>query len=171
MSQWNCRKAVALGLYYYATLPARNVWNKRMAQKGQMPIVILFYHRVSQDQDNAWTISNRRFESHLNWLARRYEFLSLAEAQRRLRERSSHRPAISITFDDGYADNCEFALPYLIKQRIPCTYFVSSRNVVEGRPFPHDLKAGTPLRPNTVDQIRALAEAGIDIGAHTGYES
>jgi peptidoglycan/xylan/chitin deacetylase (PgdA/CDA1 family) len=167
MSRWTRRKDLALRLYYYTTLPNRWLWNKWLAKAGRLPIVILFYHRVAQQQDNPWTIANHRFETHLRWLGRRYEFISLAETQRRLRDGCSHQPAVSITFDDGYADNCEFALPYLIKHRIPCTYFVSSHNVLEGHPFPHDVQNGLPLRTNTEDQIRALAAAGIEIGTHT----
>ena len=47
------------------------------------------------------------------------------------------------------------------------TYFVASQNVLEGRPFPHDVELGAPLAPNTPDEIRALADAGVEIGCHT----
>jgi peptidoglycan/xylan/chitin deacetylase (PgdA/CDA1 family) len=33
-------------------------------------------------------------------------------------------------------------------------------------PFPHDVEAGYSLPPNTLQQLRDLAEAGVEIGAH-----
>jgi peptidoglycan/xylan/chitin deacetylase (PgdA/CDA1 family) len=103
----------------------------------------------------------------MRWLKRHFEMVSLSEAQARVNRGSNQRACVTITFDDGYADNCRFALPLLIKERIPCTYFVASEYVLMGTPFPHDVAAGRPLSPNTPDQIREISEAGIEIGAHT----
>ncbi|HEX3871648.1 MAG TPA: polysaccharide deacetylase family protein, partial [Pirellulales bacterium] len=76
-------------------------------------------------------------------------------------------PAVSVTFDDGYADNCRTAVPLLLAERIPCTYFVSTQHTLEGVPFEHDVARGEPLAPNTLAQLREMADAGIEIGAHT----
>ncbi len=54
---------------------------------------------------------------------------------------------------------------------MPCTYFVCSGNVLCGKPFPHDVRRGHPLFPNTPEEIRRLADAGIDIGAHTRWHA
>src|SRR5208283_1818575 len=103
----------------------------------------------------------------VGWLQRTFELISLEEVQRRLRSGINDRPAVHITFDDGYADNCQVAIPWLVKERIPCTYFVTVQNMLERRPFDHDLKRGLKLMPNSLDEIRAMAKAGIEIGAHT----
>jgi peptidoglycan/xylan/chitin deacetylase (PgdA/CDA1 family) len=39
--------------------------------------------------------------------------------------------------------------------------------VLQRRPFEHDLKRDCPLEPNTLDQLRAMAAAGVELGAHT----
>ncbi len=80
---------------------------------------------------------------------------------------ANDRPAVSITFDDGYAENCQTALPLLIAERIPCTYFVCTQPILQGTPFAHDQVAGKCLPPNSVEQLRALVQAGIEIGAHS----
>ncbi len=129
--------------------------------------MVLCYHRVADDRATPWTQTNRSFARQINWLKQRFDMVSLDEAQRRLRTGRNYRSAISITFDDGYAVNCDFALPLLLREGIPCTYFACTRNVLEGRPFDHDLAIGRPLPPNTVDELRALAEAGVEIGVHT----
>ncbi len=156
-----------LGLYYYADYPWRAWRNARRYARGQAPAIVLFYHRVADDRANDWTCSNAMFARKIDWLERRFDMVSLAEAQRRIRAGHNERPCVTITFDDGYADNCTFALPLLIRKQIPCTYFVSSQNILEGWPFAHDAAQMRPLKPNTPQQIRELADAGIDIGAHT----
>src|SRR5690606_30975615 len=62
---------------------------------------------------------------------------------------------------------CDAAIPLLLKRRIPFTYFVSTQIVRDQTAFPHDLEAGLRLRPNTITELRAMADAGVEIGAHT----
>jgi peptidoglycan/xylan/chitin deacetylase (PgdA/CDA1 family) len=110
---------------------------------------------------------NQTFIDQMCWLRRHFELISMEEVQCRLRSGANDRPAVHITFDDGYADNCRTAIPWLIKERIPCTYFVTVQNILENLPFDHDLKCGVNLAPNSLEEIRAMAAAGIEIGAHT----
>jgi len=160
-------KRLLLGLYYHGSSPVRHWHNARLAAEGKAPAIVLFYHRVADDALNPWTISNAAFIRQMRWLRERFEMISLSEAQCRLQSGHNERPTVTITFDDGYADNCDEALPFLIEHRIPCTYFVCSRNVLGHRPFPHDVLRGRPLAPNSPEQIREMSDAGIDIGAHT----
>ena len=156
-----------LSLYYYGSHPVRRWQNACRALAGRAPVMVLFYHRIADDRANAWTASQRTFFRQIRWLQQHFDLVSLAEAQKRIKSARNERPAVSITFDDGYADNCRFALPLLIQQNIPVTYFVSTAHVLEGLPFPHDLKRGKPLTPNTPQEIQDLAEQGVEIGAHT----
>jgi peptidoglycan/xylan/chitin deacetylase (PgdA/CDA1 family) len=160
-------KSLLLNAYYYASLPHRLRQNAHWRAAGAAPAMVLFYHRIADDRANAWTTPNRLFKRQVRWLKRHFEMVSLAETQRRLRVGQNYRPSVAITFDDGYADNCQQALPWLIEEQVPCTYFVSSQHVFEGMPFPHDVALGRPLKPNTPKEIRQLADAGIEIGAHT----
>jgi peptidoglycan/xylan/chitin deacetylase (PgdA/CDA1 family) len=156
-----------LHFYYGVQYPYRRWLDARRAAAGRAPIMVLGYHRIADDQATPWTQTNRSFARQMAWLRQHFDMISLGEAQRRLRSGRNHRAAVSITFDDGYAANCVSALPLLLREGIPCTYFVSTRNVLEGRPFDHDLALGHSLPPNTVDELRALAEAGVEIGVHT----
>jgi len=129
--------------------------------------MILFYHRIADRVANGWSMPQAMFARQILWLRRHVELISLEEAQRRIACGKNHRPAVAITFDDGYAENCEQAIPLLLEQQIPFTYFVASQHVLEGHPFPHDVANGFALPPNTVDELRALVDAGVEIGAHT----
>jgi peptidoglycan/xylan/chitin deacetylase (PgdA/CDA1 family) len=153
--------------YYWSTLPARRRAAARRAGQQSEPVRILFYHRVADEHANGWTISCRRFERQIDWLCQRFEVVSLAEAQSRIEAGRNRKPTACLTFDDGYADNMRFAVPLLLRRRIPFTYFVSTNHVLGGQPFPHDAAAGRPLAPNSLRDLRAMAEAGVEIGGHT----
>ena len=163
----NLATSFALSTYYHLTLPWRAWYARRARAARRAPVMVLFYHRVADEGLNPWTCTRNEFRAHLDWLARHVDLVSLAEAQRRIRSGENDRPAVSITFGDGYADNSDFALPLLVERRIPCTYFVATRFVRDQIPFPHDLARGQRLAPNSWSQLRDAAAAGIEIGAHT----
>ena len=77
-----------------------------MAAAGQAPISVLIFHRIADDRANYWTTPTQTFVQAIRWLKPRFDLISLAEAQRRIRAGANHRAAVSITFDDGYAENC-----------------------------------------------------------------
>jgi peptidoglycan/xylan/chitin deacetylase (PgdA/CDA1 family) len=156
-----------LGAYYSATLPARRHAARERARRQTEPVRILFYHRVADDHPNAWTMSTRRFAAQIRWLRARFDLVSLAEAQSRIASGRNGVPTACITFDDGYADNMNFAAPLLLRQAIPFTYFVSTNHVLRSEPFPHDVATGRPLAPNTPADLKKLAAAGVDVGGHT----
>jgi peptidoglycan/xylan/chitin deacetylase (PgdA/CDA1 family) len=164
MNSW---KQCVLTGYYWATLPARRRAASARAVQEVEPVQILFYHRVADEHPNDWTMSTRTFAGQIDWLRGRFDLVSLAEAQARITAGRNPRPTACITFDDGYADNMRFAVPLLLRHGIPFTYFVSTDHVLGGRPFPHDVTNAQPLAPNTPDQLRELAAAGVEIGGHT----
>ncbi len=160
-------KEHALWLYRRLTAPSRRRLLAELREVGQIPIGILFYHRVADQFPNSWTLSCDDFARQLDWLQENFEIVSLSEAQHRIRSSNCRQPTISITFDDGYAENAEFAIPELVRRRLTATYFVATDFVRTSSGFPHDLVAGQYLAPNTVEQLRMFAEQGIEIGAHT----
>lgn len=160
-------RELALHAYYLGTLKARANACRRFAENENAPLCVLFYHRVADSHPNSWSISNREFERQMRWLQRHVDLVSLEEIQKRMIEGRNERVAVAITFDDGYAENCDRAIPFLLREQIPFTYFVALDFIVNGRPFPQDVAAGTPLAPNTPEQIRRMAVAGVEIGAHT----
>ncbi len=149
--------------------PLRQSRLRRFAARAASPVSVLFYHRVADADPTDWTISCDQFRRHLDYCQQNLELIDLAEVQRRIRESDSCNAAVSITFDDGYHDNCDFALPLLIERGIPCTYFVTTSNIRNQTGFSHDLRAGKSLAVNTVEQIREASDAGIEIGCHTRH--
>jgi peptidoglycan/xylan/chitin deacetylase (PgdA/CDA1 family) len=160
-------KSLLLHLYYYGSRPYRWWALANAIAQHRVPVIVLFYHRVADDHGADFTTSNRAFRQQMLWLKDHFDLVPLAEAQRRIRSGDNTRPCVSITFDDGYADNCQEAIPLLVREKIPCTYFVTLHNVLTGQPFAHDLAHGHRFATNTLAEIRAMAAAGIEIGSHS----
>jgi len=156
-----------LASYRIASQPWR--WWQLQGQQatGQVPLVVLYYHRVADSDPTPWTISRRGFAAHLDWLQARVELISLTEVHQRLSRGWNDRLAVAITFDDGYAENMDFALPQLVQRGIPCLYYVSTTHVFNQVYFEHDLKLGLRLQPNSVCDLRQMVQWGIEIGSHT----
>ncbi len=160
------RRLAIQGRHYLAAQSRRRRLH-RLAQIGNAPMSVLFYHRVADSHPNPWTISHAAFEQHVDYCREHCELLSLEALQNRSMQGRNHSHTVTFTFDDGYAENCRFAIPLLIRHRVPCTYFVTLDNVLTGKPFQHDLARGIPLPCNTIDELRAMVDGGIEIGLHT----
>lgn len=162
-------RGAALWLYRLSTWQRRQQLRHDLAQAGRFPIAILFYHRIANSHANTWSMSTNDFARQLDWLQEHFDVVSLAEAQRRIRAATNNRPTVAITFDDGYAENVQFAIPELARRELPATYFVATHFTRTGEAFPHDRAAGVPLKPNTVDELKHIAAQGFELGAHTRH--
>ena len=89
---------------------------------------VLAYHRVLAERDPLLSDvpSAAEFEHRMRWVKANFDVLPLGEAVRALREDRLPKRALSITFDDGYADNYRLALPILRRLGLPATFFVAT---------------------------------------------
>lgn len=163
----NRRRQWAAWFYSRATKGQRLRLRNELLSAAQFPVAVLFYHRVADTHPSSWTITRCNFAQHLDWLQQNFDIVTLSEAQARVRSAHNCRPTVAITFDDGYAENCEFAIPELLRRGLTATYFVATEHVAGGTPFAHDVSRGCPLRPNTISEIQDIHRAGFEIGGHT----
>lgn len=99
----------------------------RQAAGGQR-LTILTFHRVLAEPDPLLPgePDAARFRLQMEFLVRHCTVLPLPEAVARLARRDLPRGAVAVTFDDGYANNCEVALPILRDLGVPATVFVAT---------------------------------------------
>jgi peptidoglycan/xylan/chitin deacetylase (PgdA/CDA1 family) len=95
---------------------------------GRPALIVLTYHRVLPAPDPMLTAEPDAglFEAQMTFLARYMVVLPLVEALRRLEAGTLPRRAIAITFDDGYANNAQVALPILRRLGLPATFFIAT---------------------------------------------
>ncbi|HCU93668.1 MAG TPA: polysaccharide deacetylase [Actinobacteria bacterium] len=131
---------------------------------GSMPAVLM-YHSVTPYQHDPYlvTVSPQRFAQQMRWLRRRgLRGVSVAELLA-ARERGSAGNLVGLTFDDGYADFTEHALPVLARHGFSATVFVIAGRLGGDNAW----DAGGPRKPlMTARQVRQVADAGIEIGSH-----
>lgn len=95
----------------------------------------LIFHRVHPQHDPLFPeeVDARQFDAICGWVRDWFNVLPLDEAVSRLVAGTLPARALSITFDDGYADNHGVAAPILERHRLPCTFFVATGFLDGGR--------------------------------------
>jgi peptidoglycan/xylan/chitin deacetylase (PgdA/CDA1 family) len=98
-------------------------------------LVILMYHRVLPEPDPllADEPDARLFAAHMDAVRSVFNVLPLSEAVERLQSNSLPPRAACVTFDDGYANNFDVALPILAERKLPATVFVTTQFIGGGR--------------------------------------
>jgi peptidoglycan/xylan/chitin deacetylase (PgdA/CDA1 family) len=92
---------------------------------------ILFYHRVAEDRDEL-AVSPRSFRRQMDYLATNgYRVVDVVEAATLLDTGEPPAKTIGLSFDDGYLDVAEQALPLLAERGFRATVFVAPA-VVDG---------------------------------------
>lgn len=104
---------------------------------GTGSLLVLIYHRVLPAPDPLLPgePDATAFAAQLDLIGSLFKVLPLAEAVRKLRAGQLPPRAVCITFDDGYANNCEVALPILSSRAMPATVFVAPGFLSGGRMF------------------------------------
>ena len=96
-------------------------------------VTTLCLHRVADGDDLCWPpLSVRVFDELMAYVARRFEVIAMSELTV---YRPGKRPALILSFDDGYADFMDNALPVLRKHGLPAIHNVVVDCVESGRPI------------------------------------
>jgi peptidoglycan/xylan/chitin deacetylase (PgdA/CDA1 family) len=134
--------------------------------------VVLCYHSIHPSAHYA-SASPAMFADHLDWLRDTTDVVALTSLLDDADpSRMSGRPRVAISFDDGYADNHEYALPMLAERGMTATFFVTVGFLERADDvMPHLAEIWrTPrgeLAPLSWAQVEEMRAAGMAFGSHT----
>ncbi|HZV81859.1 MAG TPA: polysaccharide deacetylase family protein [Geobacteraceae bacterium] len=96
------------------------------------PVIVLLYHRVARlrSDPEMLSVTPDNFRSQLRYLKENVPVVRFEDDWQETR-----KPAVAITFDDGYADNALEALPILEEVGLPATFFISSGTIGTAQAF------------------------------------
>jgi len=119
---------------------------------------ILLYHRVLARPDPLFPgeVDAALFERQLRLVKRFHTPLPLAEAVQRLQDGSLPPRAACITFDDGYADNAQVALPLLQRHGLHATFFIATGY----------LDGGQMWNDTVIEAVRQASGPQLDLREH-----
>ncbi|MEV1009336.1 polysaccharide deacetylase family protein [Streptomyces sp. NPDC049881] len=135
------------------------------ADAQHTPLWVLMYHSVDYAESDPYriTITPDRLREQLVWLRRRG--LRGVSMSHLLRARAAGRAdrLVGLTFDDGYRDFLDYAVPLLRGHGCTATVFVLPGRLGGSNAWDAE---GPRKRLLNADGIRAAAEAGMEIGSH-----
>ncbi len=127
---------------------------------------ILMYHAIDwvtdEDDPHLTCISPKQFEAQMLYLKRRnLRGVSMRELLSAMRERKARR-LVGLTFDDGYENFLQTALPVLERFGFSATVFVLAAMFGKKNSW-----ISTPqMKLLDIDEVREVAKRGIEIGSH-----
>lgn len=98
---------------------------------------VLIYHRVLTEIDELlpYETTAETLDKQMAMVSRVFNVLPLGESVARLQSRTLPPRALSISFDDGYANHASVALPILKSHGLPAIFFIASAYLNGGRMF------------------------------------
>ena len=100
--------------------------SKFLRSQKKNKLTVLSLHRISYHEDFFWNpIRPDTFEKLLQYLIQHYTIISFGDIAGLPAKNKYSRPPLILSFDDGYYDFYEHALPLLVKYKLP-----SNHNIV-----------------------------------------
>jgi peptidoglycan/xylan/chitin deacetylase (PgdA/CDA1 family) len=130
-------------------------------EKARLSIFI--FHRVLSKPDPLFPNEPDavQFDRIVSWIKAWFQVIPLNAAVDSLKTAKLPARAAAITFDDGYADNHDVALPILIKHNVPATFFIATGYLDGGRMWNDTITES--IRQFSPEQLDL---SGLDLGCH-----
>jgi peptidoglycan/xylan/chitin deacetylase (PgdA/CDA1 family) len=126
---------------------------------------ILIFHRVLPTPDALFPaeLDAARFDDICRWVSRWFNVLPLSTAALKLPQGQLPARPLVITFDDGYADNHDVALPILQRHGLCASFFVATGFLDGGRMWNDSLIEAVRLTKAERWDLSSLGLAGLGV--------
>jgi peptidoglycan/xylan/chitin deacetylase (PgdA/CDA1 family) len=123
---------------------------------------VLMYHRVGEPFIDPWelSVSRQNFARQIEILTKARDIVPLQWLAQRLRDGQPPRNAAAITFDDGYADVLQNAMPIMLRMNSPVTVFVTTHAITDPSVFWWDVLSRITLETPALPERLAIEIAG-----------
>lgn len=91
--------------------------------------LVLYFHHVHPTLKHYTSITPKDFEEGLNLLLNNFKVIDPSVISKRSFDWNPKEPSVLITFDDGFRDTYDFALPLLNKYEVKAIFFLTTNNI------------------------------------------
>lgn len=128
---------------------------------------ILMYHRIGHRPGDKNTVSPERFELQLQYLEdHKFTTFTLSDWYQKVHNGVKiPEKSVILTFDDGYRDNWELAMPLLLRYGCTATVFMISSLVGKTNLWEKkELRQGVKMME--AEHLREWTRGGMEVGSH-----
>jgi peptidoglycan/xylan/chitin deacetylase (PgdA/CDA1 family) len=157
---WRRRAKALAGRILFASGLHRRLFRERA--------VIAVFHRIDDRYPtDPITCSRAEFVRYCEFFRKHFRVVSLTHLVQELARGGDISRMLVITFDDGYADNYDFAAAELERRGLPATFFLTTSFIGTPHCAWWDRQRGIDSEWMTWDQARDLRRRGFEVAPHT----
>jgi peptidoglycan/xylan/chitin deacetylase (PgdA/CDA1 family) len=150
---------------------------KRIIHKAQnffqRKALVLMYHRIDEVAYDPFelAVSPANFEQQLATLRDKWNPVTLPDLARCVKNQYIVDRSVVLTFDDGYIDNLNVAIPLLERYKIPATFYITTNVVKKQEPFWWDELQAILLESPLLPEVFTLEIGGEPVTVTLAGES
>jgi peptidoglycan/xylan/chitin deacetylase (PgdA/CDA1 family) len=141
---------------FFVGLRLENAVLRILGKKTRASCVLLYYHAISANQRPA-------FADQMDKVVRFTQSIAID----RVPQMQPGQLYSAITFDDGFENAIENAVPELLKRKIPATFFMTTNFLGESAAWWPEPDAERAYRIASLRQLQELPRDLVTVGSHT----
>lgn len=128
---------------------------------------VLTFHSIREKfQNDKYAISPSFFEEIIAFIVKRFGTIGIKEISTELQSKKGvDNGRVLITFDDGYRDNFQYAIPILQKYDVKAVFFLIPKYLGESNLW--DARARVIIDHLTISEAKEIVRIGHEIGSHS----
>lgn len=169
------KQVVKNGVRLPIELLAAHVFGEHKQNSKQPKLWVMMYHRILPKSDARYAeeepgmvVEPETLRDHIRFLKQEFTLIPLQEwVDRSQKGLPLPAKACALTFDDGWLDNYEYALPILQEEQAPATLFAVAGMMNTSRTFwPNRIAHLLNTHGDSLNEFDWLAKLQLDQGPH-----